>query len=119
MPSEAFEEIFVQDRFVLIEHVPARVCVQPGERFFSPETVERLQRIIWEEHVPSRIIEPPVCGFAEWGPDSRASPAVSTRRRMRAAITPLRRWERQAPSGPKARLCEDWAPKIDLKGRKS
>ena len=73
MASEAFEETFVeqtvtytlevQGRFVLIEHVPARVCVQTGERFFSPETVERLQRIIWEEHVPSRIIETPVFEF--------------------------------------------------------
>jgi YgiT-type zinc finger domain-containing protein len=73
MPSEALEETFVeqtvtytlevQGRFVLIEHVPARVCVQTGERLFSPETVERLQRIIWEEHVPSRVIETPVFEF--------------------------------------------------------
>ena len=73
MPSEALEETFVeqtvrytlevQGRFVLIEHVPARVCVQTGERFFSPGTVERLQRIIWEEHAPSRIIETPVFEF--------------------------------------------------------
>jgi YgiT-type zinc finger domain-containing protein len=30
-------------RFVIVENVPARVCVETGEQFFSPETVERLQ----------------------------------------------------------------------------
>ena len=73
MPSGAFEETFVEQtvtytlevrgRFVLIEHVPARVCVQTGERFFSPETVERFEKIISEEHVPSRMIETPVFEF--------------------------------------------------------
>jgi YgiT-type zinc finger domain-containing protein len=32
------------DKLVVVEHVPARVCVQCGERFYSPETVERLQK---------------------------------------------------------------------------
>ena len=34
-------------KFVIIENVPARVCVETGEQFFSPETVERLQQTIW------------------------------------------------------------------------
>jgi hypothetical protein len=54
----------VEGRFILIENVPARVNVETGERFFSPETVERLQRTIWEHHVPSRVIETPVFEFA-------------------------------------------------------
>jgi YgiT-type zinc finger domain-containing protein len=32
----------VDDRFVIIENVPARVCLETGERFFSPKTVEQL-----------------------------------------------------------------------------
>jgi YgiT-type zinc finger domain-containing protein len=37
----------VDDRFVIIENVPARVCLETGERFFSPKTVEQLQQTIW------------------------------------------------------------------------
>ena len=51
-------------RFIIVENVPARVCVETGEQFFSPETVERLQRIIWEEETPKKVIETPVYEFA-------------------------------------------------------
>lgn len=73
MPNEMPEETFVeqkvtytlelQGRFVIIEQVPARVSLQTGERFFSPETVEQLQKIVWEQQVPSRVIETPVFEF--------------------------------------------------------
>ena len=69
MPDEAFVEqtvtytLEVQGRFVIVEQVPARVSLQTGERFFSPETVEQLQKIIWEQQVPSRVIETPVFEF--------------------------------------------------------
>jgi YgiT-type zinc finger domain-containing protein len=33
-------------RFYIIEQVPARVCRETGEQFFSPETVERIQALI-------------------------------------------------------------------------
>jgi YgiT-type zinc finger domain-containing protein len=56
--------IEVQGRFVLVENVPARVCVETGERLFSPETVERLQRLIWGSAHPKRTIETPVYEFA-------------------------------------------------------
>lgn len=70
MPDETFVEqtvtytLEVQGRFIIIEHVPARVSLQTGERFFSPETVERLQKIVWEQQVPSRVIETPVFEFS-------------------------------------------------------
>ncbi|MEG4484574.1 YgiT-type zinc finger protein [Microcoleus sp. D2_18a_B4] len=38
----------VNGKFILIENVPARVCGETGERFFSPATVEQLQKMIWE-----------------------------------------------------------------------
>lgn len=50
--------------FFIIENVPARVCVETGERFFAPETVERLQEIVWENKRPKRVIETPVFDFA-------------------------------------------------------
>jgi YgiT-type zinc finger domain-containing protein len=51
-------------KLIAVEHVPARVCVETGERFFAPDVVERLQSIVWEERQPSRYIETPVFEFA-------------------------------------------------------
>jgi YgiT-type zinc finger domain-containing protein len=51
-------------KIVVVEHVPARVDSQTGERFFAPETVERLQQVVWEQQQPTRIIETLVFEFA-------------------------------------------------------
>ena len=70
MPEETFMEqevtytLEVHGRFFIIEHVPARVSLQTGERLFSPDTVEQLQTIVWDEKVPSRVIETPVFDFS-------------------------------------------------------
>lgn len=57
--------ILKQDgNIVLIEHVPARVCVETGEQLFAPEVVERLQRIVREKKSPSRVIDTPVFEYA-------------------------------------------------------
>ena len=58
-------------RFVIIEDVPARVNVETGERYFSPETVERLQKAVWKQDRPVRTIETPVYDYATFVPDSR------------------------------------------------
>jgi YgiT-type zinc finger domain-containing protein len=54
----------IKGKFIIIENVPARVCLETGERFFSPETVEQLQKMIWEDRKPTRVIETPVFEFA-------------------------------------------------------
>jgi YgiT-type zinc finger domain-containing protein len=51
-------------KFYIIENVPARVCVETGEQFFSPDTVERLQKTIWEQKKPKKTIETPIYEFA-------------------------------------------------------
>ncbi len=51
-------------KLYLIENVPARVCVETGEQFFSPATVERIQQTIWNEKPPVRTIETRVFDFA-------------------------------------------------------
>jgi hypothetical protein len=51
-------------KFYIVENVPARVCVETGEQFFSPETVEKLQRLILGHTVPKRVAETPVFEFA-------------------------------------------------------
>jgi YgiT-type zinc finger domain-containing protein len=74
MSAHVREETFVEERvnymlemdgkFIIIENVPARVCLEAGERLFSPETVERLQQMISEQKEPSRKIEVPGFEFA-------------------------------------------------------
>ena len=68
--KETFEEQFVTytqevgGRFIIIEHVPARVCRETGEQLFSPDTVTRLQTIIQARRKPARVIETPVYEFS-------------------------------------------------------
>jgi YgiT-type zinc finger domain-containing protein len=47
-------------KFYIIEHVPARMCQETGEQFFSPETVEHIQALIKGGNKPARVIETPV-----------------------------------------------------------
>ena len=66
---ESFEDriinytVEVDGQLYLIEHVPARVCLETGEQLFTPETVERIQDIIERQPIPSRIVETPVYDF--------------------------------------------------------
>lgn len=54
----------VKGKFFMIENVPARVCEETGESFFSPETVERIQQLIGGQEKPQRVIETPVYEFS-------------------------------------------------------
>lgn len=69
MNQETFTEqkvtytLVLDGKFFIIENVPARVCLETGEQFFSPETVERIQQMIWGKEKPLRVIETPVYEF--------------------------------------------------------
>jgi YgiT-type zinc finger domain-containing protein len=54
-----------QGKVLIIEHVPARVCRETGERLFAPATVERLQHIVWEQKKPTRLVEPTLSRVVE------------------------------------------------------
>ena len=41
-------------KFYIIEQVPARVCQETGEQFFSPETVEHIQALIKRGKNPNK-----------------------------------------------------------------
>ena len=47
-------------KFSIIENVPARVCVETGEEFFAPETVDSLQKVILTGRKPKKTIETPI-----------------------------------------------------------
>lgn len=74
MTTEVSEEKLVEqlvtytllknDKFYIIENVPARVNQETGEQFFLPRTVERLQQIILKQKQPVRLIQTPVFEFA-------------------------------------------------------
>ena len=50
-------------KFFIVENVPARVCREIGEQFFSPETVERIQGIIKGRRSPDGMIKAPVYNY--------------------------------------------------------
>ncbi len=52
------------DQFVIVENVPARVDVETGEEYFSPQTVEQLHKIILEQDKPVRTIKTPVYEYS-------------------------------------------------------
>jgi len=54
----------LEGKFYIIENVPARVCLETGEKLFSPATVERLQEIIGQNQPPKRLIQTPVYEFS-------------------------------------------------------
>lgn len=51
------------DDIVVVENVPAGVCVQCGEREFSPEVVRRLERVRRERIADAKELRVPVIEF--------------------------------------------------------
>ena len=61
---EEVEEMFhLGDRYVLVEHIPAKVCVQCGEKTFDAETAEGIRRRLHGESKPRRSVEMEVFAF--------------------------------------------------------
>jgi len=56
--------LFKDDKFYIVENVPARVDLESGEQYFSPKTVENLHQIILGQKKPVRTIQTPVFSFA-------------------------------------------------------
>jgi len=45
--SDFVSEVFtIEDRRVLVEHIPAQVCERCGEATFSRETTEKIRRLV-------------------------------------------------------------------------
>ena len=45
--NEFVSEVFtIDDRRVLVEHIPAQVCERCGEATFSRETTEKIRRLV-------------------------------------------------------------------------
>ena len=48
----------------VIANVPARVNLNTGEQLFAPDTVARLQALVWEHQPPVRMMQVPVYDYA-------------------------------------------------------
>ena len=70
MSTETFKEqqvtftLELNGKFYIIEHVPARVCVETGEQLFSPATYEKIQKLIQGNQPPKRTMQTPVFEYA-------------------------------------------------------
>jgi hypothetical protein len=68
--NEAFSEqevtyiVQMGGELIMIEHVPARVNAETGERLFAPQTVERIHEIMRLRKQPSKVVTTPVYEFA-------------------------------------------------------
>jgi len=64
VPEKVTYTLDTDGELLIIEHVPARVCLETGEQLFSAVTVERIQRLILNKRKPTRVMEVPVFEFA-------------------------------------------------------
>ena len=56
--------LFKDGQFYIIENVPARVNLETGEQYFSPQTMEQLHQIIKKHPKPSKVVQTPVYNFS-------------------------------------------------------
>ncbi|MCI0668603.1 MAG: YgiT-type zinc finger protein [Methylococcaceae bacterium] len=58
------EEVFhVDGRYVLVEHIPATVCVQCGEKTFDAATAESIRQMLHDRRRPTRSVAMEVLAF--------------------------------------------------------
>ena len=55
--------LFYEGHWIVVENVPAKVCQQCGEKLFSPNTVDHLQKIIWDKKTPQKKIQTPLYAY--------------------------------------------------------
>jgi len=56
-----------EGKLLLVENVPSEVCVQCGEKTYSPEVTDELLRFAKEKIRPVKTLKVPVFDFAEKG----------------------------------------------------
>ena len=55
------------DRYIVIENVPANVCQNCGEKLYSPEVTDKLLKFVRNDFKPVKTIEIPVFDFGSAG----------------------------------------------------
>lgn len=63
--EEIVDEVFnLNGKHVLVENIPAKVCVRCGDKTFSCETTERIRRIVHGQLGPAKSIPMDVFEYA-------------------------------------------------------
>ncbi len=63
--EEFVDEVFrIDGKYVLVDHIPARVCARCGEGTFSRETTERVRLMVHGQANPTKSIALKVFEFA-------------------------------------------------------
>ena len=63
--KELVEEVFrIDDKYVLVDRIPATVCVRCGEESFSRETTERIRLMVHGRTRPAKSVTLKVFEFA-------------------------------------------------------
>ena len=58
------EVFYIDDKPVMVEHIPATVCVRCGEETFSRETTEKIRRMVHGEAQPVGSISMDIFAYA-------------------------------------------------------
>ena len=62
---DSVDEVFrVDGEYVLVERIPAEVCIRCGEQSFSLQTVDAVRQAVNGGAVPARLMEVRVFRFA-------------------------------------------------------
>ena len=73
--TDLIDEVFkVDNEYVLVEGIPAEVCVRCGEQSFSLETAEHVRRAVAGGMQPLRSVEMRVFALDPEGMSSATSP---------------------------------------------
>jgi YgiT-type zinc finger domain-containing protein len=63
--QELVKEVFqLEGEFVLVENIPATVCVRCGEAIFSRETAERVRLLVRSRRKPLKSVQMDVFAYA-------------------------------------------------------
>lgn len=63
--EEFVDEVFkLNGKHVLVESIPAKVCVRCGDKTFSRETTERIRRIVHSQLEPAKSVVMDVFEYA-------------------------------------------------------
>ncbi|MGP1387683.1 MAG: YgiT-type zinc finger protein [Thainema sp.] len=64
--TEYVTEVFhIDDKFYLVENIPATVCANCGEEVFSRETTENIREMLHGETQPNRSISVDVFAYQQ------------------------------------------------------
>jgi YgiT-type zinc finger domain-containing protein len=65
MREELVNEVFLIDgNLILVENIPANICIHCGEATFSRETTEKIRRMVHGEAEPTKSIQVDVFAYS-------------------------------------------------------